>query len=62
MEKISLKPMLNNPPKLAQSIQHTLEAAPKKIDNYAASIDFAQQFYWENRITKIFSYLEDQRP
>ncbi|WP_157162510.1 hypothetical protein [Cylindrospermum stagnale] len=54
--------MLNNPPKLAQFIQHILEADPRKIDNYAASIDFAQQLSWENRITKIFSYLEDQRP
>ncbi|WP_257237174.1 glycosyltransferase [Nostoc sp. 'Peltigera malacea cyanobiont' DB3992] len=53
----------DNPHKLAQSIQHTLETYPRKIEGYAASIDFAQQFSWENRILKILSYVEeDQRP
>ncbi|MFN6530147.1 glycosyltransferase family 4 protein [Nostoc sp. ChiSLP03a] len=53
----------DNPHKLAESIQHTLETYPRKLEGYAASIDFAQQFSWENRITKILSYVEeDQRP
>ncbi|MBD0389613.1 MAG: glycosyltransferase, partial [Nostoc sp. C3-bin3] len=53
----------DDPHKLAQSIRHTLETYPRKIEGYAASIDFAQQFSWENRILKILSYLEEaQRP
>ncbi|MBD2243760.1 glycosyltransferase [Nostoc sp. FACHB-888] len=53
----------DDPHKLAQCILHTLETYPRKIDGYAASIDFAQQFSWENRITKILSYIEEaQRP
>ena len=53
----------DNPHKLAQSILYTLETYPRKIEGYAASIDFAQQFSWENRITKILSYIEEaQRP
>ncbi len=53
----------DDPHKLAQSILHTLETYPRKMEGYAASIDFAQQFSWENRITKILSYIEEaQRP
>lgn len=53
----------DNPDKLANSISHTLAKYPRKIEGYAASIDFAKQFSWENRITKIFSYVqEDMRP
>ncbi|OUL21681.1 glycosyl transferase family 1 [Nostoc sp. T09] len=48
----------DNPYKFAEAIQHALEAYPRKSEGYAASIDFAHQFSWENRITKILSFLE----
>ncbi|MFM2064739.1 MAG: hypothetical protein RLZZ507_4410 [Cyanobacteriota bacterium] len=53
----------DNPHKLADAIRYTLEKYPRKIEGYASSIDFAKQFSWENRITKILSYVqEDMRP
>ncbi|MBD2663965.1 hypothetical protein B6N60_05036 [Richelia sinica FACHB-800] len=53
----------DNSHKLAETIRHTLEKYPRKIEGYVKTIDFAQQFSWENRITKILSYVrEDMRP
>lgn len=53
----------DKPHEFAKSIQYALEAYPRKIEGYGATIDFAQQFSWENRITKILSYVEkDLRP
>ena len=49
----------DNPVRFAQSIQKTLEIYPKRIDGYQETIDFVRQFSWENRITKILSYVED---
>ncbi|BAY26889.1 group 1 glycosyl transferase [Calothrix sp. NIES-2100] len=49
----------DNAHEFAQAIKYALEVYPRKIEGYAASIDFAHQFSWENRITKILNYLED---
>ncbi|HLO51742.1 MAG TPA: glycosyltransferase family 4 protein [Kamptonema sp.] len=49
----------DNPAQLAQSIQKTLEAYPRRIEGYAETIDFVRQFSWENRITKILTYVEE---
>ena len=38
-------------------LQHTLETYPRKEQGYAEQIEFARQFSWENRITKIMSYV-----
>ncbi len=53
----------DNPHQFADAITYALEAYPRKTEGYTASIDFSQQFSWENRITKILSYVqEDMRP
>lgn len=49
----------DNPTKFAESIQLTLQKYPIKIAGYAESINFAHEFSWESRITKILSYVED---
>lgn len=53
----------DNPHELANAILNALAKYPRKIEGYAASIDFAQQFSWENRISKILNYVQkDMRP
>lgn len=49
----------DNPIKLAEAITRTLETYPRKIAGYAASIDFAKQFSWENRAAKILSHVDE---
>ncbi|HLO84161.1 MAG TPA: glycosyltransferase [Nostocaceae cyanobacterium] len=53
----------DNPYKLADAIQLALVTYPRQIQGYKSSIDFAQQFSWENRITKILSFVApEMRP
>lgn len=49
----------NNPIAFAQSIQQALNTYPRRIEGYQDSIDFAQQFSYENRINRIISYVEE---
>jgi glycosyltransferase involved in cell wall biosynthesis len=44
---------------LAECIQNVLQKYPRKIEGYAASIDFAHQFSWENRTAKILSHVDE---
>ncbi|BAY07385.1 glycosyltransferase family 4 protein [Calothrix sp. NIES-2098] len=48
----------DNPPKFAECLQQVLETHPRKVDGYSNSIDFVQQFSWENRAAKILSYVD----
>ncbi|OCR01409.1 glycosyl transferase family 1 [Oscillatoriales cyanobacterium USR001] len=41
------------------TIKKTLENYPRKIEGYAENINFVREFSWENRITKILSYVEN---
>jgi glycosyltransferase involved in cell wall biosynthesis len=47
----------DNPKKFAECLQNVLATHPRKIDGYSNSIDFVQQFSWENRAAKIMSYV-----
>ncbi|NJO40613.1 MAG: glycosyltransferase family 4 protein [Cyanobacteria bacterium RU_5_0] len=49
----------DNPVKLAECIQRVLETHPRKLEGYINTIDFVQQFSWENRIEKILSYVDE---
>ncbi|MEH2071294.1 MAG: glycosyltransferase [Nostoc sp.] len=48
----------DNPSKFAESLQRVLETHPRKIEGYPDSIEFVKQFSWENRATKILSYVD----
>ncbi|WP_206603140.1 glycosyltransferase [Leptolyngbya ohadii] len=43
---------------LIECITHTLDRYPRQPDGYTHSIQFAQQFSWENRIQTILSYVD----
>ncbi|MEP0909927.1 glycosyltransferase [Leptolyngbya sp. GB1-A1] len=43
---------------LVNCIAHTLAVYPRKLEGYAHSINFVQQFSWENRIEKILSHVD----
>jgi glycosyltransferase involved in cell wall biosynthesis len=52
----------DNPIKFAESIQQVIANFPRKVEGYGDSLDLSQ-FSWENRITKILSYVdESMRP
>ena len=44
---------------LTSTIQRVFESHPRRSEGYSDSMAFVQQFSWENRITKILSYVED---
>ena len=48
----------DNPTAYASALKKALETHPRKVDGYARQIDFARQFSWESRVTKIISYLQ----
>ncbi len=48
----------DNPAQFAHCLQQVLDNYPRKVAGYRNSIDFVCQFSWENRITKIMSYVE----
>lgn len=48
----------DNPLKFAESLQRVLETHPRKVEGYADSVEFVQQFSWENRAAKILSYVD----
>jgi glycosyltransferase involved in cell wall biosynthesis len=39
-------------------LQHTLERYPRQPSGYSQQIDFARQFSWESRMSKIMSYVD----
>ena len=47
----------DNPNAFAQCIEQTLKTYPRKIEGYSESIEFARKFTWEERATKIMSYV-----
>ena len=49
----------DRPDIFAATIKKTLENYPRNLEGYAETINFVRQFSWENRITKILSYVED---
>lgn len=49
----------DNPIQFAQCLQQVWQTHPRKIEGYADSMDFVQQFSCENRISKILSYVEE---
>jgi glycosyltransferase involved in cell wall biosynthesis len=49
----------DNSSKFAECLRRVLETHPRKIGGYAESIDFVQQFSWENRAAKILSYVDE---
>ena len=51
----------DNPTQLAQCLQQVLATYPRKIEGYTDNLAFVQQFSWENRISKILSYVEDSK-
>ncbi len=51
----------DNPTQLTQCIQQALANYPRKVEGYTDNLDFVRQFSWENRISKILSYVEDSK-
>ncbi|KAF3884672.1 MULTISPECIES: glycosyltransferase [Nostocales] len=49
----------DNPHTFAQSIRSTLEKYPRKLEGYADNINFARQYSWENRTTRILNYVNE---
>jgi glycosyltransferase involved in cell wall biosynthesis len=49
----------DNPIKFAQALQKVLETYPKQVDGYPEIINFVKQFSWENRASKILSYVDE---
>jgi glycosyltransferase involved in cell wall biosynthesis len=49
----------DRPDIFAATIKKTLENYPRNLEGYAETINFVRQFSWENRITKILSYVEN---
>jgi glycosyltransferase involved in cell wall biosynthesis len=49
----------DNPKHYAECLQKTLERYPRKIEGYSKQIEFAKQFSWESRLTKIMSYVDE---
>ncbi|MEC4818721.1 MAG: glycosyltransferase [Scytonema sp. PMC 1069.18] len=49
----------DNPQKFAESIRAVLERYPRKLEGYGDSINYARQFSWENRATKILRYVDE---
>lgn len=43
----------------AQSLKQVLQTHPRKTQGYPDSINFVKQFSWENRATKILSYVDE---
>ncbi|HEY9621465.1 MAG TPA: glycosyltransferase [Crinalium sp.] len=53
----------DDPVQFTQCLQQVLETHPRKSEGYTNSINFAQQFSWESRISKILSHVdESMRP
>ena len=48
----------DNVGQLARSIEHTLMTYPRRMEGYSASIQFARQFSWENRMSTILSHVD----
>lgn len=46
------------PSALTNCIAHTLTVYPRRSEGYAHSVEFVQQFSWENRIQRILSYVD----
>ena len=49
----------DRPDIFAATIKKTLQNYPRNLEGYAETINFVRQFSWENRITKILSYVEN---
>lgn len=53
----------DDPQQFTECLKQVLETHPRKPDGYLNSINFAQQFSWESRISKILSHVdESMRP
>lgn len=50
----------DHPREYAHCLQKVLTTHPRKVEGYAAQINFARQFSWESRMAKIMSYVEPQ--
>ncbi len=48
----------NQPVALATCIAQVLESHPYRPEGYGESVDYVQQFSWENRIARILSHVE----
>jgi glycosyltransferase involved in cell wall biosynthesis len=48
----------DNPVAYARCLEQTITNYPRKVDGYRQQIDFARQFSWENRLTKIMSHVD----
>jgi glycosyltransferase involved in cell wall biosynthesis len=42
-----------------RTLKHALERHPRKVEGYSEQINFARQFSWESRLTKIMSYVDE---
>ncbi|EHC13823.1 glycosyl transferase family 1 [Fischerella thermalis CCMEE 5273] len=49
----------DNPHKFAAALKQVLETYPRKEQGYPEIIEFVKQFSWENRATKILSYIDE---
>lgn len=49
----------DNPTQFTQCLQRILETHPRKLEGYSNSLEFVQQFSWENRAKKILNYVEE---
>lgn len=53
----------DQPVLFAQCLEQVLEKYPRKPEGYSENIEFARQFSWENRISKILAHVpEPMRP
>jgi hypothetical protein len=53
----------DQPHLFAQCLEQVLEKYPRQLEGYTENIEFARQFSWENRISKILAHVpEPMRP
>jgi glycosyltransferase involved in cell wall biosynthesis len=48
----------DNPFQFAQCLQQVLDTYPRKPEGYSHIVEFARQFSWESRITKILNHVD----
>jgi glycosyltransferase involved in cell wall biosynthesis len=49
----------DQPVQLRECLRRVLQTHPRRAEGYANSMEFVQQFSWENRIATVLKYVED---
>lgn len=49
----------DQPVQLSECLRRVLQTHPRRVEGYTKTIQFVQQFSWENRIATVLKYVED---